>query len=337
MRLLRSELLLTLSLIVACSTPRTEQRSFFVGIRNQTNAIEVLVGGEPFAELEATIGQPFNLRSLTAPDDGPLLRRSASNRDESGASSRLDRPEQRSLWVAHRNISGVDFWSHPQWIRVTDHSVALEAGGVVRLTSRLDWRDGDGVLILTEARTHRFHANEEARMIDVTVELTAPGRGARFADTKDGFFALRLDQRFARDQPGTGASAFIGTLQDSTVTPLWGLRGTWCAASAPTAEPVATDSQSTDETDGPLGRVTVAIFDHPSNLSHPTRWQVRPYGLLAANPFGERAFGGATPPNAAFQLEPYEELVLRYRVYITDQNVDHEILDEAWREYAGDA
>ena len=32
--------------------------------------------------------------------------------------------------------------------------------------------------------------------------------------------------------------------------------------------------------------VGIAIFDHPSNLRHPTAWHAREYGLVAANPFG---------------------------------------------------
>ena len=34
----------------------------------------------------------------------------------------------------------------------------------------------------------------------------------------------------------------------------------------------------------------MAIFDHPQNLRHPTWWQVRDYGLFAANPFGQHDF-----------------------------------------------
>ena len=30
----------------------------------------------------------------------------------------------------------------------------------------------------------------------------------------------------------------------------------------------------------------VAVLDDPRNPLHPTRWHVRAYGLLAANPFG---------------------------------------------------
>ena len=51
---------------------------------------------------------------------------------------------------------------------------------------------------------------------------------------------------------------------------LWGVPARWVAHRAPI--------------DGEV--VNVVVFDHPLNFGFPSRWQVRPYGLVAVNPFG---------------------------------------------------
>ena len=56
----------------------------------------------------------------------------------------------------------------------------------------------------------------------------------------------------------------------------WGRRSDWVMAERPI--------------DGRL--VRVRIEDADRNPRHPTWWHARKYGLLAANPFGRRAFEG---------------------------------------------
>ena len=63
-------------------------------------------------------------------------------------------------------------------------------------------------------------------------------------------------------------------------------------------------------------RVGVAIFDHPENPRHPTRWHVRGYGLFSANPFGLAAFTGNKSQSGDLTLEPGQSLRFRYRVVI---------------------
>lgn len=36
--------------------------------------------------------------------------------------------------------------------------------------------------------------------------------------------------------------------------------------------------------------ISLVVCDHPSNLSYPTYWHARGYGLFAANPFGVKDF-----------------------------------------------
>ena len=64
--------------------------------------------------------------------------------------------------------------------------------------------------------------------------------------------------------------------------------------------------------------VGIAMFSHPDNYRHPTRWHARTYGLLAANPFGEGEFpkDDSQPKQGPKTLAKGEKLPLRYRVLL---------------------
>jgi hypothetical protein len=57
-------------------------------------------------------------------------------------------------------------------------------------------------------------------------------------------------------------------------------------------------------------KVGVAVFDHPASFHHAPQWHVRDYGLLAANPFGRKAFD-AELPEASFVLAKGKSIRLR--------------------------
>jgi hypothetical protein len=60
----------------------------------------------------------------------------------------------------------------------------------------------------------------------------------------------------------------------------------------------------------------IAIFDHPENPRHPTRWHARGYGLFSVNPFCLAAFTNDKTQNGEYVLEAGKTLRLRYRLII---------------------
>ncbi|MEL6431208.1 MAG: PmoA family protein [Planctomycetota bacterium] len=315
-------------LVASCAAPAPAGRSAVpIGLRSLPDGLAALAGGRPFAEIEIESGRPLLVRSLVGPRGTELLR--PWRPDGARAPASVQHPEQRSMWIAYGDVEGVDLWSRPDRIQLTEESVVLEPGGTVRLRARLDWTDEDDGLLLTEDRTLRFRALEGVRIVDVDVVLTAPGRGLRFGDTKNGFFALRLAERFERTGARATGEAWIASGRETEDTPIWGERSPWCAVRGPSAGAGAAAGDTAER------RTTVAVFDHPANPGHPTRWHVRPYGLLAANPFGRGAFEGAPSPRATLEMDAYERLRLRYRVFVTDEDVDSNALDRAWAEWVG--
>ena len=62
-------------------------------------------------------------------------------------------------------------------------------------------------------------------------------------------------------------------------------------------------------------------------------WHDRDYGLLAANPFGRRAFEGGDAKSGRFALKQDETLVLRYRIWTHTGDRSPEELAAAFKVY----
>ena len=78
-------------------------------------------------------------------------------------------------------------------------------------------------------------------------------------------------------------------------------------------------------------RVGIAIFDHPTNLRHPTHWHARDYGLFAANPFGLHDFTGAPAGAGDFTIPEGDSLALRYRFVFHEGDAEAAGIDRRWR------
>ena len=141
----------------------------------------------------------------------------------------------------------------------------------------------------------RFAATPSRRRIDVDIELKPVAETMILGDTKEGAFALRLAPTLRVDGPQA-----LGRLENAEGMldgDCWGRRSKSIVAEGPV--------------DGRL--VRVRMTDAGGNPRHPTWWHARKYGLLAANPFGRRAFeGGGT--SGAMTITKESPLRLRYAV-----------------------
>lgn len=241
-----------------------------------------------------------------------------------GPDDTADHPHHRSLWFAHGDVSGVDFWHDGGKIETLGFEVELVSKSVAVVELTLLWRANDGRPILREARRLTFHAEQGLRWVEARHELRPAEGDVVFGDTKEGTFALRVAPTLQVEGP-----VAKGVLIDSagrSGAEVWGKRATWIAATGP----VRGD-------DGVARDVTVGLLEHPSNPGAPTWWHARTYGLLAANPFGKAAFEGRTfEEDGSVRLGRTESLVLRYRVILGDGPLTPERLEAEAQRYAGD-
>ena len=218
-----------------------------------------------------------------------------------------DHPHQKSAWFCHgdvipegldfkspiKNVTGVDFWSeakgHGKIVR-THVTVALP------LKTKNEWQTAEGQKIMDETRTIHLYDLGKARLIVVEIDLHASVCPITFGDTKEGAFAIRINDVINAGKTGKGkiqnAEGKIGEKD------CWGQFSAWCDYSGPI--------------DGK--EVGLTIFADPKN-PHPTAWHVRGYGLMAANPFGRdkhAKFPAVKGNNELVRLQKGEHLQLRY-------------------------
>jgi hypothetical protein len=273
----------------------------FVSVRATDGRLCVEVDGAPFTEYRWRDEHRPHFFPLLAPG-GVAVTRSYPDAKQAGETT--DHPHHQSLWFAHGDVDGVDFWSGKDAFQVEREPEAMRSGpGWCTFAMRTEWlvRGGKDAppAWLTDRRIFRIAATSSERTIDLDLELQAPkDRPVKFGDTKEGSFALRLADPLRGEGPKEP-----GRLSDSegrAGKDAWGKHADWVHA--------------TGVIDGhPVG---VALFDHPQNLRHPTTWHARTYGLLAANPFGLHDFEGAAKGAGDYTIPAGGTLRLRYRVLI---------------------
>jgi hypothetical protein len=321
----RALALLRLTLAVGVvSQPGARSAALPVELTRRGYQVDVHIGGRPFAtySFDPSVAKPYwsPLRSAhgTVVTRGFPMTPAATGEDR-------DEPHQRAMYFAHGDINGFDFWGEAAFPRWSDHPLSTFGRTVFRTLDEFHGGADSGSLQATfdlvaptgaigeETQTYRFGGDEQSRTIDCEFAIHATHGPIVMGDTKEGTFAIRVVK--ALDSP---PGHMVNASGASGEKAIWGKRSTWVDY---------------------YGRVAgedvgVAIFDHPQNLRAPTYWHARAYGLLAANPFGLRAFTGDRRQTGRYDIPAGGSLVFRYRVFIHHGNPLQAGVAEAYRWFA---
>ncbi len=302
--------------LIAVSLPAPCARAADVKLDQKENCVAVTIDGKPFTDYYfAEEGG----RKYVRPFFYPV--KAADGTEVTSDQSRLgkgDHPHHRSLWVAQGDVSGVDHWAFAKDPDARQRHVAFEKVEGDTIVEQLEWTTGDGkAALLKERRTLKFGvAADGSRTIDLESIYTPAGdKPVTFGDTKEGgLAAVRVNKAISdtvtittSEGSGEGAKA---------EKELWGKAATWCDLSG--------------TIDGKA--YGVAIFDHPQNPRHPTRWHVRAYGLMGANPFGLHDFDKAPKGAGDFQMKA--PTTFKYRVVVHQGTAKEAKLADAYAAYA---
>jgi hypothetical protein len=282
----------------------------------------VKIDGQPFAEYLTRAGHQPAVWPVIGPTgqamtrsypDGPLLEGEMD-----------DHPHHHSLWFTHGDVNGRDFWTnhdHSHQNTEIQHRefVALEGGDTGKIVTRNDWLD-DGKKMLEDERTLVFGEDEFGRYIDFLVTLNASEGDVTFGETKEGSFGIRTNAPLTVDSKKGAHVVNDRGMMDGKA---WGMYADWIDDYGPV--------------DGEV--VGIAMFNHPDNYQHPTRWHARTYGLLAANPFGEDDFpkDESYPKQGPKTLAKGEKLPLRYRVLLHKGDPQQAKVQQAFDAFKSDA
>lgn len=270
-----------------------------LSIKKDGNQQQVLIDGALFVGYNTKdTAKPF-LYPIIGPTGANMTRHYPMMKGVAGESD--DHPHHTSFWFAHGGVNGVDLW-HSKGKAVenvmsviaqpTPHRASIGASDI--------WLKKDKTAMADVGTQYDFAVLKDgSRVIDYQTDIE-PADGVEqllFADTKEGTMAIRLaPQLRLKGKVATGKAINSNGDKDNDV---WGKRAKW----------VAYWGVIDGKTCG------VAIFDHPTNLRHPTYWHARDYGLVAANPFGIHDFTKKKEPKGAgdYTLKAGETLGLLYR------------------------
>lgn len=304
----------TLLVLLAACAATAEHEDMAVEVEDK---VVVTIDGEPFTEYRfANESKPI-LYPLLGPGGLPLTRDYPMVEGTPGEAA--DHPHHQSLWFAHGNVNGFDFWHGTEAGERIRHDAILGISWsddrvVVRARNR--WQVEKGRTLLIEERTMSFGSDERGRIIDFTFVLSPVDRPLVFGDTKEGTMALRLAPTLRlQGEVAQGECLNAAGNRDGDC---WGKRAAWVSYYGPVA-----------------GRLTsVTLLDHPDNPRHPTWWHARDYGLFAANPFGVHDFEGKPAGAGDLRVELGENLTLRYRLRIDAGAPDPDELNDELLRFA---
>lgn len=280
--------------------------------READSRVDVRVGGEIFTSyLFGEMRRKPILFPVSSAGGNVVNRRFPL--EPAGPDESEDHLHQESLYIAYGDVNGTDFWRHRGDGKIVHREIkSLENGSPAELGVVLDWIDGAGMAILREFRRFSFGATPKLRWIDVHSRLVARSR-VHFGETKEGFFAIRVDPRLREDR---GEASYLSASGREGADKIWGQRSPWVALKGSLEKEM----------------ITLAIFDHPITFNHPSYWHVRAYGLFSANPLGRKDFVDNANPKGITRM-PGEFIEFRYRFLIYSGGIDKTQIDEDYQNY----
>lgn len=316
-----------LSILFALGVIFSSNAQTFKIVSDETKQrIDILIDGKLFTSYrwEERIRRPVLLPIVTV--GGNFVTRGFPIETRNGET--INHPHQVGVSFVYGDVNGFDFWNNSPFRSAEElkrmgkivHRKVLKrkaGNGKAELVTISEWINPKGETLLFENTKFTFKVEGKNRIIERETTLTANGQDVTFGDNKEGLFLIHLNRQLQQnnqfpvkvtDEKGNISEAktnenlsgeYLNSegLKDEKI---FGTLGRWASVSG----------KINDE------NLTVAIFDNRANHNYPSSsMMVRPYGLLALNPFGRKAY----EPNAAarkFVLSKGKSIKFKHRLII---------------------
>lgn len=230
------------------------------------------------AEVTRWCFSPLVPRPYFYPVLGPS-RRSLTRLGHPGAPNH---DHHRSLWFAHNDLMGQDFWSENRPGRIAQKQwYAIEDGDeLARIAFELHWLDGHDPQPL--ARQDVFvtlrPAGEEWSL-ELQSDFRSGGQGVVFHKNNFGVLGLRVAKSLSVVFGGGKITGSDGSIGEKA---LFGRPNRWIDYSGPIK--LASDNGEPQRAGQPAiegpAIEGLTLIDHRDNPSHPTKWHVREDGWI---------------------------------------------------------
>lgn len=266
--------------------------------------LEFCADGEAKARYHfgVSLKRPF-VFPLLGPAGRPLTRMGHPH-DPAGHS------HHNSVWIAHHDVDGVDFWGDAGKGRIVQHKVEKLTDGAqeASITALNHWIDeANRKTLLVERRKLTFQPLDKGEwLLLIDLQLAAPDAAVTLGKTPFGPIGVRMAKSIGVNDGGGTVRNSEGMVNEKEV--FW-KPARWMDYSGPvTAKAVE----------------GITLLDHPSNPNHPTVFHVRNDGWMGAS----LTFAGPR------KIEPGQPLRLRYALFIHTGQPSNETLAERWAAFA---
>ena len=183
----------------------------------------------------------------------------------------------RSVWLAHHDVAGVDFWSDNTEARVRQKFWYCYRDGndEAIMASVSGWYDGAGKELMEQdlvAALIPLAGGEHALEIQLTMRPPAGVEAVELGKTNFGFLAVRMAKTISihfGDGRLTDSEARQGEKE------IFAKQARWVDYSGPVSVGRGPDRKTAVE--------GITYFDHPKNPRYPTHWHVREDGWMGAS------------------------------------------------------
>ena len=208
----------------------------------------------------------------------------------------VDHPTMHpGIWLGFGALGSGDFWRNKgrvEHVAFVDEPRAVDETVTFRVKQRYV---ADGKTVCEEVCHHAIRVREEGWWLKYDSELRADPK-AVFGDQEEMGLGIRMTQALCVKG---GQGRIQNDAGDVNEAGIWGKPARWC------------------DYGGVVGgrRLGAVLVPHPEN-PWTSRFHVRDYGLMVANPLGQKAFKVDFPTIRT--IDPAEPLRLRFDVFVYD-------------------
>ncbi|MFQ6131239.1 MAG: PmoA family protein [Armatimonadota bacterium] len=213
----------------------------------------------------------------------------------------------RSVWIAHHDVAGHDFWSLGGKSGAMRQRRILrfeQEGETAAFAAELEWTTAEGEVLVNEVREVRVRLLPgDEYVIDLHLDLKPAAAGVKLEKTNYGPLGVRVAETMSVRNGGRVQLATGEVNEEQCLFK----RADWCDYSGPVA---------------PGTWNGIAILDHPDNPHHPPAWIMRNEGWMGPIPCHEEP--------VALPCE------FRYRLYVHDGDAEKAKVAAQWEQYAAE-
>jgi hypothetical protein len=191
----------------------------------------------------------------------------------------MDHPTMHpGIWLAFGNISGQDFWRNKATIR---HERFFEqpkaAKNYLTFSTMSSLIETNGSLLATMLSHFAINPYTDGYLLRWTAYFTPITNAIVFGDQEEMGFGIRIATPLSEKNGGLvkNSDGLLGAKNT------WGKTASWCDYSGILSNRL----------------VGITIMPHPNNF-RPSWFHSRDYGLVVANPFGQKAFTKSEGPSS---------------------------------------